>query len=132
MFGFSTLNLALIAGLVLAIGSGCVVGYEAIGHAAVRKIELQERIAVAKADKDQYDRNVAALQQSAADAEIRAEHLSQIKEALHGVPSSTVCLSSPAGVAFMRVMRQQRGDPGTSPAATGGTMAMPSPAAPSR
>lgn len=133
MFGLSTINLALIGGLVLSVGVGATIAYKAISNAAVRKIELQQEKEVASAAEAQYERNVIALQRTAEEERQRADDLSQIKEAFHAIPQSRACLAMPNGREFMRIMRrQQRGGPRPAPAPASGALGVPGPAAASR
>jgi hypothetical protein len=128
MFGLDTIKLAVVGGLVLStLGAGYAV-YHGIQAAAASKIELQQAKLVAAAQHEQDQRSIEGLQQSAALAANLTAQLAQLKEAIHAVPVTRACLSSPAGRAFSQWVRTS-GIPGAAAATAAGSMAVPGAAA---
>lgn len=124
MFGLDTIKLALIAGLIMsALGAGYAV-YHGIQAAAVHKIELQQAKLIAQAQHDQDQRSIEALQAKADQAAALAAQVYQLKDALHAVPVSRSCLSSPAGRAFS-VWLRSRGVSGAASQAPANSVAVP-------
>lgn len=98
---------AIAAAVVVAMvsGGGWAI-YHGIQVSAINKVALQQERLVAAENEKQYKLDIAALQQRADDARSLAEQLTAARAAIHATPSSKVCVQSPAGAAFRRIMRQ--------------------------
>ncbi len=128
MFGLDFVKIAVVAGGVLAsLGAGYAV-YHGIQAAEAAKIELQQAKLVAAAQHEQDQRSIEGLQRSAALAADLAAQLAQLKEAIHAVPVTRACLSSPSGRAFSHWVRTS-GIAGAAAATAAGSMAVPGAAA---
>lgn len=90
---------ALCVGLALAVHE-----HDNAVRAAVRARQQSEAIELLQAD---HDREVAALQAQAREAEERATAAQNIKGQVNALPSSTACVRSPGGVAVLRWLRER-------------------------
>ena len=125
MFGLDGIKVAVVSAAVVAsLGAGYAV-YHGIQAAEAAKIELQQAKLVAAAQHEQDERSMAALETKAALAATLEAQLSNLKETIHAVPVTRVCLSSPAGRAFSVWLHNSSGLSGAAGKAAGKPLAVP-------
>lgn len=132
MFGMDGIKIGLCAVALIGSLGGVYAVYRGIQTAEADKIALQQAKLIAADQHAQDQRNIAALQQTAAQAASLVAQVDQLKEALHAVPVTHSCLSSPAGRAFSAWLHDRGGFSGAAVASPAKSMAVPSPTAATR